>query len=558
MANATEEVDNKQKEEPQKKADSVQKFPYEGAKHTIDEQNAFIKSNHQGIGMHVTGWGLFANAAIHMVAYTPTLLCFLGTIMGGYWTWLTFFVGWVLVPIFDLLIGADSYNLTAEEEKAWKHSIWFRVVTWFHLPFQIAIITFCCWWVSQKELSWLEWLGITFSVGTAQGFGIGCVHEMIHRPETYDFMNGIMSLCFSSYGHFWIEHVWAHHRHVATDLDCASSDVGDAAWWFVPRCMFTTLTESWEIEQRIMRIKKHYPLSPFHNRIIIAWIFTGMIALTYKTLFGPDCLSFFFMQGLIASWIVDNTNYVEHYGLRRKEIAPGEYERVGWLHAWDTPDLLTNMMLFKIQRHPDHHTNAGRPYQILRTFKDAPTLPTGYAGCIVLSWFPPLWRMVMDPRVKLVKEQQRELELHGTVRGEKYIFPDGAQAVATHDDHIDREILGMDSFDVNGNKQSSIEQATSVAPKNDQGGLKRVDDEREHVALRWVLLIAIINGVCLGGYSAGSKTWPGRIPELFQEENFVDLADTVSGSTNLDTKLDTKLKLSHNLTPAGPSKLSHS
>merc|ERR1711879_702326 len=77
-----------------------------------------------------------------------------------------------------------------------------------------------------------------------------------------------------------------------------------------------------------------------------------------------------------------------------------DYEVVGWLHSWDTPEFLTNYMLFKIQRHPDHHTNAARPYQILRTFKDAPALPTGYAGCIVLSWFPPLWRYVMDWRAE--------------------------------------------------------------------------------------------------------------------------------------------------------------
>jgi hypothetical protein len=32
------------------------------------------------------------------------------------------------VPLADLLIGADSYNLTDTEEKAWAKSIWFRVV----------------------------------------------------------------------------------------------------------------------------------------------------------------------------------------------------------------------------------------------------------------------------------------------------------------------------------------------------------------------------------------------------------------------------------------------
>jgi hypothetical protein len=54
-------------------------------------------------------------------------------------------------------------------------------------------------------------------------------------------------------------------------------------------------------------------------------------------------------------------------------------------------------MLFKIERHPDQHVNADCPYQILRTYKESPTYPTDYAGMFVLSWFPPIFQMVMSP-----------------------------------------------------------------------------------------------------------------------------------------------------------------
>ena len=117
---------------------------------------------------------------------------------------------------------------------------------------------------------------------------------------------------------------------------------------------------------------------------------------------------------------IENANYIEHYGLRRRVIEgkvdiDGEpvFERPGWFHAWDTAERLTNYMLFKIQRHPDHHTNAGRPYQILRTFPDSPTLPTGYAGMFVLSWFPPLFWAVMDPLVERAYLQREYLESKG-------------------------------------------------------------------------------------------------------------------------------------------------
>lgn len=485
---------------------------------SIEKQKAYIKSNHQGLGWHTTQYGKELNAALHMLGHLPSLVAFFGIIMGGWWTWSVMVVGWIVVPIIDLIIGADSYNLTDAEEKEWKQWIGFRVVTWFHLPLQVSLLTFTCWWLSSHEISSLEWYGILFSVGTAQGFGIGCVHEMIHNPNVFDCTQAMLSLCFSSYGHFWIEHLWAHHRHVATDLDCASSAIGDISWFFVPKCMITTAFEAWNIEKKIMKMKKHHPLNPMHNRYIIAWIVTATIAATYATLFGKEVLSFFFLQGIIAGYIVDNTNYIEHYGLRRAEYEPGQYEVVGWLHSWDTPDFLTNYMLFKIQRHPDHHTNAARPYQILRTFKDAPTLPTGYAGMIVLSWFPPLFRYVMDWRAELIQEQARELRLCGTVNGEKYIFPDGARAVGSAFKKEDEMFLTNHKMYKKATEEGKgpVQEATGVKPKNDRG-LKRVDDEREHVAARYMALAGTLLFLFLFASVALQLTWPGRIPEIFGE-----------------------------------------
>merc|ERR1711907_375026 len=104
------------------------------------------------------------------------------------------------------------------------------------------------------------------------------------------------------------------------------------------------------------------------------------------------------------------------------------YERPGWFHAWDTADRLTNWMLFKIQRHPDHHTNAGRPYQILRTFKESPTMPTGYAGMFVLSWFPPLFWAVMDPLVTNAYEQRETMERKGVAASS---FPKGCNNISS-------------------------------------------------------------------------------------------------------------------------------
>jgi len=98
------------------------------------------------------------------------------------------------------------------------------------------------------------------------------------------------------------------------------------------------------------------------------------------------------------------------------------------MHAWNTGDRITNWMLFKIERHPDHHVNAGRPYQILRTYKESPTYPTGYAGMFVLSWCPPLWRMVMNPIVEKAKQDYIDQVKSGDY---DKIFPKGSNNISS-------------------------------------------------------------------------------------------------------------------------------
>ena len=84
------------------------------------------------------------------------------------------------------------------------------------------------------------------------------------------------------------------------------------------------------------------------------------------------------------------------------------------MHAWNTGDRISNWLIFKIERHPDHHINAGRPYQILRVFKESPTDPTGYAGMFVLSWCPPLWFAILNPIAKKAEADLQKQLRDGT------------------------------------------------------------------------------------------------------------------------------------------------
>jgi hypothetical protein len=151
---------------------------------------------------------------------------------------------------------------------------------------------------------------------------------------------------------------------------------------------------------------------------------------------GPKALVVQLVQSFLTAFLTDNTNYIEHYGLRRARASDrkdewglyNDYERPGWMHSWNSGDRITNWMLFKIQRHPDHHVNAGRPFQILRTFKDSPTYPTGYAGMIALSWLPPLFFVVMNP---LVKKAQEDYVLQLKQGSYQTIFPKGVNNISS-------------------------------------------------------------------------------------------------------------------------------
>jgi len=119
------------------------------------------------------------------------------------------------------------------------------------------------------------------------------------------------------------------------------------------------------------------------------WAWTNLHA-------GP---ALFLVQSFFAFSLLEAINYIEHYGLRRRHLARGRYEKVMPHHSWNTSFRLTNWLLFNLQRHSDHHYVASRPYDKLREHEGAPELPAGYATMLLVALVPPLWFRWMNPRV---------------------------------------------------------------------------------------------------------------------------------------------------------------
>lgn len=79
--------------------------------------------------------------------------------------------------------------------------------------------------------------------------------------------------------------------------------------------------------------------------------FAGLVYL----IFGLQALVIHSLMAIGAIIYLEAINYIEHYGLSRKQLPNGEYEKVTILHSWNSPHRFTNYLLFKLQRHSDHH-----------------------------------------------------------------------------------------------------------------------------------------------------------------------------------------------------------
>ena len=189
---------------------------------------------------------------------------------------------------------------------------------------------------------------------------------------------------------------------VATPEDPASSRVGENFYQFWPRTVGGSLKSAWTLEKkRIGRRGKH----PFRisNDVLNAWLMSAVLWGAMIAWLGVGIAPYLVIQAIVGFSLLEVVNYMEHYGMLRQKVGvPGRkqrYERVDPTHSWNSNNIATNVLLYHLQRHSDHHANPTRRYQSLRDYEESPVLPTGYAGMIVLAIVPAIWRRVMDPRV---------------------------------------------------------------------------------------------------------------------------------------------------------------
>lgn len=311
-------------------------------------------------------------------------------------------VGWLFltVPIIESLLG---------EERRSRHRcgraehLACRFAPWLWLPLQAAVL-----FAGISILRDLPdpvvafWLAIP--VGMLSGmFGMSAAHELMHRQGRIARGAAALLLISCGYGHFLIEHVRGHHRRVGTPADAATARLGESVYAFLPRTVKGGVTSAWRFEADRLARHGRRAFDP-RNQLIALGAVSVLLCASVALVAGFAGLVFLVVQSAVSVAILEIVNYIQHYGLVRRETQLVR-DPLTAAHAWDCRFRLTNLLLMDLGRHSDHHLRPIRRADQLGSRPDAPRMPAGYFTMCILALLPPLWALLIDPRAGLVRER---------------------------------------------------------------------------------------------------------------------------------------------------------
>ena len=341
----------------------------------------------------------------YLIGFLPAILPWLGSyfsvVFGPHalWSFFTPIIVFGVIPIADYAFGKDGVNPNDEQTKALSEQRYYRWLTLLCLPIQMASIV-AGLWVYSSLTGTAEKMGWIISIGVvSSALAINVAHELIHKNEKLEQWVGGILLASVCYGGFKIEHVRGHHVNVSTPEDASSARYGQTVFAFIPRAVVMNVKNAFALEAKRLALKNQSAWS-IKNELLVWYGFSVLMALAAALSFGLAGWVFFVGQGVVAFCLLETVNYIEHYGLHRRKNADGRYEKVTPQHSWNSNYWLSNLLLFHLQRHSDHHAFPKRRYQVLRHFDDSPQLPGGYMAMIVLAWVPMLWFKWINPRVR--------------------------------------------------------------------------------------------------------------------------------------------------------------
>lgn len=343
----------------------------------------------------------FADAAPFWLSLALVPVAILGATVGGWTVLLMPLCTWVLFTILDVITGYNEVNIDPATPDAglW----WYRLITLLWFPVQFVLLFGLIFYVTHTtHLGGWEKAGLFFGMGVISGtIGIVYSHELMHQKSKLERWLGDLLLASVLYSHFRSEHLRVHHLYVGTPRDPVSARYNEGFHRFFPRVLWQCAASAWKAEAAMLA-RKGLPASDFGNPF---WRYGALqlgMAILALILGGWQGLALFVWQAAVAIWQLELVNYIEHYGLTRRHLGNGKYEHVQPHHSWNQSTRASNWLLINLQRHSDHHYKPDRRFPLLQNFgaDQVPQLPYGYPIMTAMAMMPPLWKRVMNRRVK--------------------------------------------------------------------------------------------------------------------------------------------------------------
>ncbi|WP_127901508.1 alkane 1-monooxygenase [Solirhodobacter olei] len=328
-------------------------------------------------------------------------LAAIGATAGGWTVVLLPLYTWGLFSLLDAITGRFDENADPQTPAAGLD--WYRLITLVWAPLQFLTLFGTIFYTTRfGHLAAPELLILFFGIGVITGtIGITYSHELMHQKPAAERWLGDILLAMVLYSHFRSEHLRVHHPWVGTPRDAVTARYNEGFHRFFPRVLVECHASAFRAERAMLaRAKRRWThrSNPF-------WRYWALQALMLALAFaagGPEGLGLFLFQALVAVWQLELVNYIEHYGLTRRHLGQGRYEHVLPRHSWNATHRASNWLLINLQRHSDHHVKPDRRYPLLQTYSgnEAPQLPFGYPLMTMAAMVPPLWKRIMNRRVK--------------------------------------------------------------------------------------------------------------------------------------------------------------
>ena len=335
----------------------------------------------------------------YLFAYTVPIAVYVSFISYEIWTYSAIFYVFIILPALDILTGETRENMSSKEA-SYKKTKWiFDLMLYLNAPIVFGLLFMVLSKIQNNSYETFELIGLILSAGILLATnGINVAHELGHRKSFFDrFVSQLLYMpCL--YMHFYIEHNFGHHLKVATPEDGATAKYNQNLYSFWFSSVTRQYISAWK--SQIQKLKSEgFSFFSFKNNMLFYHIIQPVYLIGIYFLFSMEVMIFSIIIGVISFLFLECINYIEHYGLRRFKTDSNRYERVQPHHSWNSNFNIGRITLYELTRHSDHHYKSSKKYQVLNSHNECPTLPLGYPASILLSFIPPLWFWVMNPRV---------------------------------------------------------------------------------------------------------------------------------------------------------------